>query len=215
MKKNLIIFDVQFFYTQGLSKLLTDGQIFDSVNICNSKHELYENLSYKPPEFLLLGSNCLGLSEMYILIQDLVNKHPNIKIIVIGNFLEMSEIRKLFDKGIKSYLDTNCGYAELVKSITALHSGLVYICDFAKERMMDFLSHNKISHQSQLRDPLTKRELEVLQLICEGLSSKKICEKLFISINTVETHRKKILLKFNVKNSAGVVKYAMDNHILR
>ncbi|KFC18270.1 response regulator transcription factor [Chryseobacterium sp. FH1] len=215
MKKKLIIYDAPVFYTQGLSKLLTDGQIFDLVYICNSNQELYENLSYQPPEFLMLGNNCLGLSEMYILIQDLVNKHPNIKIIVIGNFLEMSEIRKLFDKGIKSYLDTNCGYAELVKSITALNSGLVYICDFAKERMMDFLSYTKNPHQNNLKETLTKRELEVLQLICDGLSSKNICEKLFISINTVESHRKKILLKFNVKNSAGVVKYAMDNHILR
>ena len=61
---------------------------------------------------------------------------------------------------------------------------------------------------------LTKREMEVLKLICDGLSSKKICEKLFISINTVETHRKKILMKLNVKNSAGVVKYAMENHMI-
>ncbi|MNK51355.1 Oxygen regulatory protein NreC [compost metagenome] len=215
MKKKLIIYDAPVFYTQGLSKLLTDGQIFDLVYVCNSNQELYEQLSYQPPEFLMLGNNCLQLSEMYTLIQDLVNTHKNIKIIVIGNFLEMSEIRKLFDKGIKSYLDTNCGYAEFVKSITAVSAGLVYICDFAKERMMDFLSHSKNQYQNNLKEGLTKRELEVLQLICDGLSSKNICDKLFISINTVESHRKKILLKFNVKNSAGVVKYAMDNHILR
>lgn len=213
MKPNLIIFDEPLFYTEGLSKLLTEGEIFDNVRICNSTATLSEQLSYQPPEFLMLGSRALVLTEIYKLVQDLVNQHQNIKIIVIGNFFDVTDIRKLFEKGIKSYLDTNCGYNEFVKSIAALSSNLVYICDSAKERMMDFLSHKQV-HQRHQIECLTKREMEVLKLICDGLSSKKICEKLFISINTVETHRKKILMKLNVKNSAGVVKYAMENHMI-
>lgn len=213
MKPNLIIFDEPLFYTEGLSKLLTEGEIFDNVRICNSTATLSEQLSYQPPEFLMLGSRALVLTEIYKLVQDLVNQHQNIKIIVIGNFFDVTDIRKLFEKGIKSYLDTNCGYNEFVKSIAALSSNLVYICDSAKERMMDFLSHKQVNQRHQI-ERLTKREMEVLKLICDGLSSKKICEKLFISINTVETHRKKILMKLNVKNSAGVVKYAMENHMI-
>ncbi|MBV6878936.1 response regulator transcription factor [Epilithonimonas ginsengisoli] len=213
MKPNLIIFDEPLFYTEGLSKLLTEGEIFDNVRICNSTATLSEQLSYQPPEFLMLGSRALVLTEIYKLVQDLVNQHQNIKIIVIGNFFDVTDIRKLFEKGIKSYLDTNCGCNEFVKSIAALSSNLVYICDSAKERMMDFLSHKQV-HQRHQIECLTKREMEVLKLICDGLSSKKICEKLFISINTVETHRKKILMKLNVKNSAGVVKYAMENHMI-
>ncbi|KFC18269.1 response regulator transcription factor [Chryseobacterium sp. FH1] len=214
MKPKLIIFDEPIFYAEGLSKLLTDGEIFESVHICNSNEKLYEQLSYQPPEFLMLGSDCLVRTEMYNLVQNLVCKHENIKIIVIGNFFEVAEIRKLFEKGIKSYLDINCGYEEFVKSIEALRSDLIYICDFAKERMMNFLSHIENDHK-QNDHCLTKREMEVLKLICDGMSSKQISETLFISINTVETHRKKILLKLNVKNSAGVVKYAMENHILQ
>lgn len=213
MKKNLIIYDSVVFYTEGLSQLLTEGRIFDRVHICKTHEELTEKLNYYSPEFLLIGNHCMELSEMYSFIPDLVKRHRNIKIIAIGNFLEMAEIRKLFDKGIKSYLDNNCRYSELVKSIEVLTSGKVYICNSATERMMDFLSFSK--NQYQNKESLTKREFQVLELICDGFSSQKICEKLFISINTVESHRKKILLKFNVKNSAGVVKYAMDNHILR
>lgn len=213
MKPNLIIFDEPVFYTQGLSKLLTEGKIFDTVDICNSLEILSEHLNYQPPEFLMLGSSSLVLTEIYKLVQDLVNDHKNIRIIVIGNFYEVGDIRKLFERGIKSYLDTNCGYDEFVKSIAALGSNQIYICDSAKERMMDFLSHNQVNQRHHI-ESLTKREMEVLKLICDGLSSKKICEKLFISINTVETHRKKILMKLNVKNSAGVVKYAMENHMI-
>ncbi|WDF45627.1 response regulator transcription factor [Chryseobacterium sp. KACC 21268] len=214
MKPKLIIFDEPVFYAEGLSKLLTDGQIFEVVHICNSTEKLYEHLNYQPPEFLMLGSNCVVLTEMYNLVQNLVCKYENIKIIVIGNCFKVAEIRKLFEKGIKSYLDINCGYQEFVKSIDALRSGLVYICDFAKDQMMNFLSHIEVNSKVPSHC-LTKREMEVLKLICDGMSSKQICETLFISINTVETHRKKILLKLNVKNSAGVVKYAIENHILQ
>lgn len=213
MNSKLIIFDEPVFYTEGLSKLLTQGDIFNTVSICNSKEMLYECISHAPPEFLLLGSNSLVLTEMYSLVEDLVNQHKDLKIITIGNFYEVSKIRKLFEKGIKSYLDTNCSYDEFVKSIEALSANLIYICDSAKERMMNFLSYKQNSQKDQT-DFLTKREMEVLKLICDGLSSKKICEKLFISINTVETHRKKILMKLNVKNSAGVVKYALENNII-
>ncbi|MFC4162572.1 LuxR C-terminal-related transcriptional regulator [Epilithonimonas zeae] len=213
MKPKLIIFDEPLFYTEGLSKLLTQGDIFSNISICTSTETLYECIKNSPPDFLLLGANSLVLTEMYVLVENLVNEYKDIKIITIGNFYEVSKIRKLFEKGIKSYLDINCCYNEFVKSIEALSSDLIYICDFAKERMINFISH-KQNNQNDHADCLTKREMEVLKLICDGLSSKQICEKLFISINTVETHRKKILLKLNVKNSAGVVKYAIENHII-
>ena len=61
---------------------------------------------------------------------------------------------------------------------------------------------------------LTSREIDVLKLICEGYNSKEIADELFISINTVETHRKKIIQKFNVKNSIGIVRYAMQNNMI-
>jgi DNA-binding CsgD family transcriptional regulator len=80
--------------------------------------------------------------------------------------------------------------------------------------MLNFISSEQEQTRAHMRDPLTKREMEILKLICDGLSSKDISEKLFISINTVETHRKRILLKLNVKNSVGVVKYAIENHII-
>ncbi|WP_435522202.1 response regulator transcription factor [Chryseobacterium indoltheticum] len=80
--------------------------------------------------------------------------------------------------------------------------------------MISYISHEQEKQNSHIKDPLTKREMEILKLICDGLSSKDISEKLFISINTVETHRKRILLKLNVRNSVGVVKYALENNII-
>lgn len=214
MKPRLTIFDEPMLYTEGLSKLLTQSKIFNNIDICNSLETLSKHLKEEPPEILVMSSNMLMLTELYKSVENITSEHQNIKIIIIGSCYDIIDIRKLFNKGIKSYLDKNCRYDEFLKSINALLLNEIYICDHAKERMISFISNEQEKRKLHLRDPLTRREMEILKLICDGYSSKDISEKLFISINTVETHRKKILLKLNVKNTVGVVKYALENHII-
>lgn len=214
MKPRLTIFDEPLLYTEGLSKLLDQSEIFTSVHICNCPQALAMILQEDPPEFLMISSNMLILTDLYKSIENITSNNKGIKIIIIGSDYDVIDIRKLFNKGIKSYLDKNSRYDEFIKSIQALLHNKIYICDHAKERMLNFISSEQEQTRAHMRDPLTKREMEILKLICDGLSSKDISEKLFISINTVETHRKRILLKLNVKNSVGVVKYAIENHII-
>lgn len=214
MKPRLTIFDEPMLYTEGLSKLLAQSKIFNSIDICNSQEKLSQQLQEEAPEFLMISSNMLMLTELCKSVESITSKHKNIKIIIFGNSYDVIDIRKLFNKGIKSYLDKSSNYEEFLRSIQCLMADEVYICDNAKNKMISFISSDQSQQKLHIKDPLTKREMEILKLICDGLSSKDICEKLFISINTVETHRKRILLKLNVKNSVGVVKYALENHII-
>jgi DNA-binding NarL/FixJ family response regulator len=203
MKPKLTIFDEPLLYTEGLSKLLMQSKIFNSINLCNSLETLSKQLRDEPPEMLIMSSNILMLTEICKSVESILTEHQQIKIIIIGSCYDVTDIRKLFNKGIKSYLDKTCRYDEFLKAINALLLNEIYICDHAKERMLNFISNEHEKRNFHIRDPLTRREMEILKLICDGYSSKDISEKLFISINTVETHRKKILLKLNVKNTAG------------
>lgn len=214
MKPRLTIFDEPLLYTEGLSKLLSQSKIFNTIDICNSYEHLFEQLKLDPPEILVLSSNMMMLTDIFRLTEDITSTNKKIKIIVIGNSYDMIDIRKLFNKGIKSYLDKNSRYDEFLKSINVLLLNEIYICDYAKERMVNFISSEAGKPNTHIKEPLTRREMEILKLICDGFSSKDISEKLFISINTVETHRKRILLKLNAKNSVGIVKYALENHII-
>jgi two-component system response regulator NreC len=214
MRPRLTIFDEPLLYTEGLSKLLDQSGIFTTIDICNCPEALKILLRDDPPEFLMISSNMLIFTDLYKSIENITSENKSIKIIIIGNDYDIIDIRKLFNKGIKSYLDKNSSYDEFIKSIQALLLNEVYICNHAKDRMINFISHENDNSKIHIKDPLTKREMEILRLICDGFSSKDISEKLFISINTVETHRKRILLKLNVKNSVGVVKYALENHII-
>lgn len=214
MRPILNIFDEPLLYTEGLSKLLVQNKIFSSIEIFNSFESLYENIKYNPPQFLMISSNILMLTEMYQCIDKIVSENKSIKIMVIGNSYDVIVIRKLFNKGIKSYLHKNSNYDEFIKSINALSADEIYICEYAKKMMINFISNEQEKQEPNIKEPLTRRELEILKLICDGHSSKDIGGQLFISINTVETHRKRILMKLNVKNSVGVVKYAMENNII-
>ncbi len=214
MKPKLTIFDEPMLYTEGLSRLLTQSKIFGTIDICNSLENLSKHLKEEPPEMLVMSSNMLMLSEICKLVETIIAKHKNTKITIIGSSYDVIDIRKLFNKGIKAYLDKNCTYDEFLKSINVLLLNEIYICDQAKERMINFISSEQGKPNPHIKEPLTRREMEILKLICDGCSSKDISEKLFISINTVETHRKRILLKLNAKNSVGIVKYAIENHII-
>ncbi|UKB78688.1 MULTISPECIES: response regulator transcription factor [unclassified Chryseobacterium] len=214
MKPRLTIFDEPMLYTEGLSRLLTQSKIFSTIDTCNSLETLSKNLKKDPPEMLVMSSNMLMLTEICKLVESIISEHKSTKITIIGNSYDMIDIRKLFNKGIKAYLDKNCTYDEFLKSINVLLLNEIYICDHAKERMINFISSEQEKPNPHIKEPLTRREMEILKLICDGNSSKDISEKLFISINTVETHRKRILLKLNAKNSVGIVKYAIENHII-
>ena len=214
MKPRLTIFDEPMLYTEGLSRLLTQSKIFSTIDICNSLENLSKHLKEEPPEMLVMSSNMLMLSEICKLVETIIAKHKNTMITIIGSSYDVIDIRKLFNKGIKAYLDKNCSYDEFLKSINVLLLNEIYICDQAKERMINFISNEQGKPNPHIKEPLTRREMEILKLICDGCSSKDISEKLFISINTVETHRKRILLKLNAKNSVGIVKYAIENHII-
>ncbi|WP_276964135.1 response regulator transcription factor [Chryseobacterium sp.] len=214
MKPRLTIFDEPMLYTEGLSRLLSQSNIFSTIDICNSLENLSKNLKETPPEMLVMSSNMLMLSEICKLVESIISEHKNTRITIIGSSYDVIDIRKLFNKGIKAYLDKNCTYDEFLKSINVLLLNEIYICDHAKERMINFISNEEGKPNPHIKEPLTRREMEILKLICDGCSSKDISEKLFISINTVETHRKRILLKLNAKNSVGIVKYAIENHII-
>ncbi|RZJ51515.1 MAG: response regulator transcription factor [Chryseobacterium sp.] len=213
MKPNLAILDEPLLYTEGLSKLLIQDKIFSSVKAFTTCEDLYNHIENYSPEFLMISTNILLLSDLYKCLETIISQDSKVRIIVIGNSYDVIVIRKLFNKGIKSYLDKNSNYDEFIKSVKALSLDEVYICEHAKKMMINFISSEQEKQSPDIKEPLTRRELEILRLICDGLSSKDIGEKLFISINTVETHRKRILMKLNVKNSVGVVKYAMENNI--
>ena len=130
----------------------------------------------------------------------------SVKIIFLSMINQTSIIHSLIESGAKGYLLKNSGHDELEEAITKVYNGGVYF----DEKVFSINTKKPKSISSNLKPKLTKRELEVLELIVREYTSSEISTKLFIGLGTVETHRRNLISKMGVKNTAGLVRVAME-----
>jgi DNA-binding NarL/FixJ family response regulator len=135
----------------------------------------------------------------------LLKKKPQLKIIALTNFDQLTYLQNMKDAGASGYLLKNSSIDEIEKAIQAAMSGKEYWLgrDSVRESIHD--------HNQPL---LTRREIEVLKLIAEGLTNQEIADKLFVSASTVDSHRKNLISKLQAKNTAALVRTALENKII-
>lgn len=136
------------------------------------------------------------------------NKYPNIMVLALSTFNQGTYIRKMLENGASGYLLKNAGRKEIIGAVRLVASGKTYLSFEAGQTLKsDTQRQNAIP-------PLTKREKEILGHIAEGLTNPQIAEKLFISIDTVDSHRKNLHFKLNVNNTAQLVRFAVENNLI-
>lgn len=135
-------------------------------------------------------------------------KYPGVIVLALSTFNQGTYIRKMMENGASGYLLKNSGKKEIIDALKTVYSGKAYLSFDAGKAL---LSENE--EQNNL-PALTKREKEVLTYIAEGLTNLQIAEKLFISIDTVDSHRKNLHTKLNVKNTAMLIRFAVENKLV-
>ena len=156
-------------------------------------------------------------------LEKLKNQYPQIKVIMLTGYDEIELIREALRKGAKGYVLKNVDKAQLIVAIESVNNGGTFLDSNVQEKVIESFvkSNNNPSEkvETQINESrnlfeLTRREIDVLRLIVEGKKSTDIGNKLFISINTVDTHRKNIMSKCNTKNVAELVKLALDKKLI-
>ena len=140
------------------------------------------------------------------------------KIIVLSSYDDIKLIREVLKMGASGFLAKNCAGENIIEAIKTVVLGEQYFSASVKKRIYsDFTgqpSGLEMVPEGTFYNELTNRETDVLRLIAKEMSSKTIAVELSISINTVETHRKSLIKKLNVKNVVGLVLYAVKNNIV-
>ena len=145
----------------------------------------------------------------------LLAEQPDAKVLALTMFNEKGIIVKVMEAGAKGYVLKNANFNELVEAIQKVASGQNFISSDVIATLMEKDSVRVESSKTEIdAGSLTKREIEILKLIAQGFSNKEIGEKLFISHRTVDTHRTNLLDKLEVKNIAGLIRFAMKNGFL-
>lgn len=209
----IIIADDHQLFIDGIKSLVKTMKNMEIVAEVNNGKELLEVLEKKTCDIVLMDINMPEMDgiEATKLVK---TKHPLLKILMLTMFSSRDYIEKLLRAGADGYILKNTGKAELQEAIETLMNGESYFSKEVTERIMEGLQKKKNMEKSTCLVELTEREIDVLKLIVQEFTTAEIAEKLFISTHTVETHRKNLISKLNVRNIAGLVKYAMQNGLV-
>ena len=150
----------------------------------------------------------------YATAEILLAEYPDMKIITLTMHEEERHIIRMIELGVNGYLMKNASPEEVVECIECVVEHDYYFNNKITNIMRKILMYKGKRTVDNMMYDLTEREKEVLELICKEFTAKEIGEKLFISFRTVEGHRKNLLSKLNVRNTAGLVLFALKNEIV-
>lgn len=207
-KISIMIIDDHTLIRETWSFLLNKNSNFDVVAEVGNGHDAIEQVKDLRPNIILLDINMAPINGFDIL-KSIRKLSPGSKVIGISMHSQPSYTKKMLRLGAKGYVTKNSPRQEMLDAIVQVHNGNTYICQEVK----NILSEQILTDEEDIPSfkTLSERELEVIHLIRDGLSSKEVAARLQIAIKTVEVHRHNILKKLKVKNTASLINYINAN----
>lgn len=200
MMAKVFIVDDHLMIIEGIRSLLQNEKKINWLGHAMNASSCLDFLKTNEPDVILMDVS-LPDENGIDLCKKVKSLSPKIKILGLSTYNQQYVIQDMLNSGASGYLLKNASKDELLDAIFTVTKGGKYLCMEATESLK----------QSDHRKPIiTKREKEVLELICDGFTNPEIAEKLFISVPTANTHRKSLLTKFGAKNVASLVKLAME-----
>lgn len=205
MAIKLFIVDDHYMVIEGIHSLLQDEKNIVWMGHAGNGDSCMAFIKKQLPDVMLMDISMPGMSgiDLCKLVKE---QYPSVYIIGLSTFNQQSFIQKMIDNGASGYVLKNATREELIEAVETVAAGKTYLSD-------EVASTLRQSNDAAL-PVITRREKEVLELIADGLTNNEIAAKLFISVSTVDTHRKNLLAKFESKNIASLIKTAVQMNII-
>lgn len=207
----LLIADDHKLIIDGLSRILEDEKITSEIHTALNGKEAVDCILKNDIDCVLMDINMPVLNG-YEATKIIKEKKPYTKIIIVSMLCDASVITKLLGAGADAFIIKNTGKEELMKALEKVIKGEKYISQELSFYLYKHLEDKRNHHGNQ--EHLTPREIEIIKYISEGMTNHEIADRLFLSIATVDTHRKNILAKLHLRNTASLIKYAFANNLL-
>jgi DNA-binding NarL/FixJ family response regulator len=212
---SLIIADDHEIFRDGLALMLSKQDNVKLVGQAGDGLELMRMVEETRPDMVLTDIKMPRMDGIAAAKQ-LLQKFPGMKIIALSMFEEEDLIVEMLEAGARGYLLKNADKKEILDAIATVHEGNIFYCKHTTARLASLIVKSKFDQQKRSPGALfTDREREIVRLICRQHTAQEIGEKLFLSKRTVEGYRTRILEKMDVKNTAGVVIFALKHSIIR
>ncbi len=208
-----IIADDHSIFRQGLKLALRDDHQLKNIGEAGNGIELLSLMKKKVPDVVLLDLKMPEMDGMET-IKQLKTDYPDVKVLILTMYDDEHFILHLMESGASGYLVKNTDPEEIKKAIHAVCENGYYFSDFVSNVMLKTLVKKNVAIPKFKQEvKLTDKEREVLQLICQQYTNTEIAKKVFLSHRTVEGIRSSLLEKIGVRNTAGLVLYAVKHNI--
>ena len=208
---SLLIIDDHTLIRQTWSFILHADPRFKVVGESGSAEEGIELCRQLKPDIIMLDINLPkmnGIAALPTFLQD----NPDVKVLGVSLHDKPFYVKKMMQAGAMGYITKNSHREEMIHALLEIARGKKYICDEIKDILSESIL--KGNDEVSLIHSLSNREMEIIDMIKKGLSSREIAEQAYISVKTVEVHRYNILKKLNLKNSAELVNFMNHNYSL-
>lgn len=210
---NIFLVDDHKMIREGLKSFLVDTPGFNIAGEAENGQDCIDQLEGITPDIVLTDLN-MPVMDGLELAKQIRKQYPDIKVIALTMMGESQHIKQMLAEGAVGYLLKNCGEDELISAIKMVSQGGTYYSPEVTNIILNNIRKVKsTADKVTLQMPLTEREKEILHLILKEYTNQEIADTLFISVRTVDAHKRNLLDKTGSKNVAGLVLYAIDNQI--
>lgn len=208
----IVIVDDHSLFREGLRLLIEKEEIGEVVAEADNGLKLLEILKTSIPDVIVLDID-MPVMNGYEATEKIINQYPNANILILSMHGDQEHYSQLIKAGAKGFVLKTSGKQELENAIRSVAKGESFFSSELLRKIIVDLGkpHN---NKENVKIDLTEREIEVLKLLCSGLTVSEIAEKLFLSVKTIEAHRSKLILKTETKNTIGLILFAIKNKIV-
>jgi DNA-binding NarL/FixJ family response regulator len=210
MKIKIVLADDHQFLLEGIAAVIKEMEELQIMATVQNGLELMTAIAMHYPDLVVLDLNMPGLDGMQCL-QKIKAEYPSIKVLILTNYNQPELIEMVKKMQADGFLLKNSTATELKTAIKTILLGEKHY----PTSKSDTKSNVSFFFDDFLKKyHLTKREVEIIRMICRGMTTKQIATSLFLSELTINTHRRNILQKLEVKNVAGIMNFAKENQLL-
>lgn len=214
---NIILADDDTLVREGFKLLLKSDENFNVIGEASNGLQVVEMVENGlSPDIIISDMNMPGL-DGNALIRPIKEINENIKVVILSMIDSKKTVEQAFSAGAWGYLLKAVHPEELMFALKQVSKGTKYLCSILSVKLLTEAMERSNTYQPEMAMSLefTSRELQVLQLITDGLTNSEMSEKLFLSKRTIEGHRQSLIEKTGCKNTASLVKFAVQNGIIQ
>lgn len=211
-KISVVLADDHSIVRKGISLVLENDEQIEIIGQASDGKEALEMVEKLTPDVLVADISMPELNGIE-LTRQISEKELSTNILILSTHFEEEYILKSFDAGASGYLPKDADEDEVINAIHTIAEGEIYYTPEVSQILAQSVIKKNKKELGENKE-LTEREIEVLQLVVDGLSNKEIADKLFISVRTVDTHRRNLMEKLEAKNTAELVRKAFEKKLV-